>query len=392
MSELGYRPFDCDNHYYEALDAFTRHVPKNMQPRCVQWAEINGHKHHIVGGRLTHAVKNPTWNPIAMPGAISEFLRGNPNKTNMMQALQAREPLPAYYMNNAARVEKMAEQGIEAMWLFPTLGVLYEELVKPDTEAVKVLFRGFNRWLEEDWGFAYRERIFSPPYISLIDLDAAMEELDFALEHDARAFNMRSAPIHTATGFLSPADRRFDPFWQKVNDSGITVACHSGDSGYLRFSEMWGGAGEFQAFDFQPKRLCLSASPSADYMATLICDGLFDRFPNLRFATIEQGSSWVHPMLQKLKKAYGQMPYAFKRDPLETFAKHVWVSPYYEDDLPALRNAIGSEHILFGSDYPHGEGLADPVSFVNDLHGFSKDEVQLIMRDNGLSLVTRRPA
>ena len=87
MSELSYQPFDCDNHYYEALDAFTRHVPKNMQPRCVQWAEINGHKHHIVGGRLTHAVKNPTWNPIALPGAISDFLRGNPNKTNMMSGL-----------------------------------------------------------------------------------------------------------------------------------------------------------------------------------------------------------------------------------------------------------------------------------------------------------------
>ena len=42
MSELGYRPFDCDNHYYEAEDAFTRHVPKNMRARCVQWAEIEG--------------------------------------------------------------------------------------------------------------------------------------------------------------------------------------------------------------------------------------------------------------------------------------------------------------------------------------------------------------
>ena len=76
--ELGYTPFDCDNHYYEALDAFTRHVPKEMQARCVQWAEIGGRKHHVVGGKLAHAVKNPTWDPIAMPGAISDFLRGNP--------------------------------------------------------------------------------------------------------------------------------------------------------------------------------------------------------------------------------------------------------------------------------------------------------------------------
>jgi hypothetical protein len=43
-------PFDCDNHYYEAQDAFTRHVPRAMQPRCVQWAEVDGRKYHVVGG------------------------------------------------------------------------------------------------------------------------------------------------------------------------------------------------------------------------------------------------------------------------------------------------------------------------------------------------------
>ena len=295
------------------------------------------------------------------------------------------------YRDRDARLAQLDSQEIEACFMFPTLAVGMEEALVDDPAAAVAAFRGFNRWLEEDWGFAYRERIFATPYISLMDLDAAMVELDFALAHDARAFNMRSAPVHTSTGFVSPADRRFDPFWQKVNDAGITVACHSGDSGYLCFSEMWGGAGEFQSFDFQPKRLCLSASPSADFMVALICDGLFDRFPNLRFATIEQGSSWVDPMLKKLKKAYGQMPYGFKRDPLETFAHHVWVSPYYEDDLIGLRDAIGSDHILFGSDYPHAEGLAKPISFVDDLHGFSKDEIRLIMRDNGKGLVQLRP-
>ncbi|MEE8166171.1 MAG: amidohydrolase, partial [Myxococcota bacterium] len=167
--DLDYRPFDADNHYYEAADAFTRHVPKAMQPRCVQWAEINGRQHHIVGGKLAHAVVNPTWNPIAKPGAIAEYLRGNPNKLDPKTLLQEREPLPDYYMNNEARCAKLAEQGLEAIWLFPTLGVLYEELLKHDTEAVKTLFRGFNRWLDEDWGCNFKNRIFAAPYISLAD-------------------------------------------------------------------------------------------------------------------------------------------------------------------------------------------------------------------------------
>ena len=169
------------------------------------------------------------------------------------------------------------------------------------------------------------------------------------------------------------------------------MAVHSGDSGYLKYSEQWGMSDEFQAFDFQPKRLCMSASPVMDLFATLVCDGLFGRHPNLRMATIETGSSWVPILFSKFKKAFGQLPFAFDEDPRDTFRRHVWVSPYYEDDIAELRDLIGADHILFGSDYPHGEGLAEPTEFVNDLKGFSDEEIRLIMRENGLGLTKRRP-
>ena len=95
-------------------------------------------------------------------------------------------------------------------------------------------------------------------------------------------------------------------------------------------------------------------------------------------------------LLAKLKKAYGQMPFAFGRDPVEAFKAHVWVSPYYEDPLLELRDEIGADHMLFGSDFPHGEGLADPTAFVNDLAGFAPAEVRQVMRDNGLDLIRPR--
>ena len=84
------------------------------------------------------------------------------------------------------------------------------------------------------------------------------------------------------------------------------------------------------------------------------------------------------------------MPFAFQQDPVEVFQRHVWVSPYYEDPLLALRDSIGADHMLFGSDFPHGEGLAEPVSFVDDLEGFGKDDLRLIMRENGFSLTRPR--
>ena len=58
----------------------------------------------------------------------------------------------------------------------------------------------------------------------------------------------------------------------------------------------------------------------------------------------------------------------------------------------ALRDLIGAGHVLFGSDFPHAEGLADPVSFVHDLEGFSGDEIKLVMSANGLGLTQRAAA
>jgi len=72
------------------------------------------------------------------------------------------------------------------VWLFPTLGVLYEELLKDDTEAVVALMTGFNRWLLEDWGFAFRDTIYASPYLSLADVDMAVRELEWCLENGAR--------------------------------------------------------------------------------------------------------------------------------------------------------------------------------------------------------------
>ena len=104
-----------------------------------------------------------------------------------------------------------------------------------------------------------------------------------------------------------------------------------------------------------------------------MCHGLFDRFPRIRVASIEAGASWVPALIKKLAKAYGQMPSSFASDPVETFRAHVWVAPFYEDDMGSLKDDLGLEHLLFGSDWPHAEGLADPRSFAEDLrrHDYS---------------------
>jgi len=388
MAQLDFLAFDADHHYYEAEDAFIRHVDPKLRKRCMQWAEIDGRKRLLVAGRINRFIPNPTFDPVARPGVLDEFFRGkNPDQKGIAALFGELDPIHPAYRDRDRRLEQLDAQQIEGALLFPTLGVGMEESLKDDPEALLAAFRGFNRWLEEDWGFAYRERLFAAPYISLVDPAWAVEELEWALSRDARIVVMRPGPV-TAPGLRrSLGDAVFDPFWARVAEAGITVTFHSGDAGYRRFAEAWGGALEFKAFEYDPLVSCLSASPIADTLASLFCHGALERHPGVRLATIECGSDWVEGLLSKLKRAYGQMPHRFRQDPVELFKSRVWVSPYYEDDLERLRASLGADHILFGSDFPHAEGLAEPTSFLYELKGFSDDEIRQVMRDNSLGLL-----
>ena len=73
---------------------------------------------------------------------------------------------------------------------------------------------------------------------------------------------------------------------------------------------------------------------------------------------------WVEPLLKNLADVYKKMPQDFPEDPIEVIKRNIYISPFWEEDLGALAGLIGVDHVLFGSDYPHPEGLADPASYV----------------------------
>ena len=390
MAAVDFAAFDADNHYYEALDAFTRHVDPKMRKRCMQWATIDGRQRLLVAGRINRFIPNPTFDPVARPGCLDDYFRGRVARSDMREAFGELVPLPAAFRNRRRRLELMDSQGLEACFLFPTLGVGMEAALEDDLEALTAAFAGFNRWLADDWGFAHCERLFAAGYLTLADPDWALGELDWLIERDVRVVNVRPASVSNPNGRRrSLGHPAHEPVWRRLADCGITVAMHSGDSGYGFALRNWGIDAEFESFRFSPLKSLLTYSPISDAVSSLIAEGVLTRHPALRVATIESGSDWVGPLVRKLEKVYRQQRSAFAEDPVETFCRQVWVSPYYEDDLIALRDLIGAGHMLFGSDFPHAEGLADPVSFVDDLEGFSSGEIKTIMRDNGLALARR---
>jgi len=125
----------------------------------------------------------------------------------------------------------------------------------------------------------------------------------------------------------------------------------------------------------------------SDTLAAIVCHGVFERFPALRVASIENGAMWVPDLLRNLRDVHGKMPFAFGSHPVDQLREHVWVAPYYEDDMDRLKDLLGVERLLFGSDFPHTEGLPEPTAYVKDIPTFTDRETRKVMRDNVLDLL-----
>ncbi|CAM2801340.1 amidohydrolase family protein [Skermania piniformis] len=392
MPELAYQAIDTDNHYYETLDAFTRHLPREFKRRGVQIVQAGKHATTIIGNRVSRFIPNPTFDPIIVPGCLDLMFRGQvPEGVDPASLMQVEQlELRPEYRDRAARAAVVEQQGIETVFMFPTFGCGVEAALRDDIPATMASLHAFNRWLDEDWGFDRPDhRILSAPMISLADPGAAAAEVDFVLERGAKLVHVRPAPVPGVGKPRSLGDPVHDPVWARIAEAGIPVAFHLGDSGYLQLAAMWGGKDTFEPFgpgDALDK-IVVDDRAIHDTMASLIVHGVFDRHPRLRVASIENGSDFVHRLSKRMTKLANQSPRSFPNDPVATLREHVWVAPYYEDDLPALAERIGVERILFGSDWPHGEGLAEPLDFVAELAAFDAGDVRKMMRDNALDFL-----
>ena len=384
------RPIDADNHYYETLDAFTRHLDKAFKHRGVRPVQDGKRVELLIGGQVNRFVPNPTFDPIIVPGCLDPLFRGQIPEGVDPRTLMQVEPLRAEYQDRERRLEVMDEQGLGAALLFPTLGVGVEEGLRDDIPATMAAISAFNRWLEEDWGFAYEDRIFAPPLLSLADPAAAVTELEWLLDHGVRMVHIRPAPVPGPNGTSrSLGDKAHDPVWARLAEASVPAAFHLGDSGYnALIAAAWGGKATFGFGNHDALGQVLVGDRAIfDSMAALIMHGVFQRHPALRVASIENGSDWLPLLVKKLRKQANQTPWVFAEDPLETVRRHVWVTPYLEEDLAALADLIGVERILFGSDWPHGEGVAQPLDFLKELTAFGEPAVQRIMHDNCAELL-----
>ena len=172
------------------------------------------------------------------------------------------------------------------------------------------------------WTFEYERRIFTTPVITMPIVEKAIEELEWVVERGARVVLVRPAPAWGIKGPRSFGLPEYDPFWAKVVEHDVLVAMHSSDSGYERHTNEWIG------------------------------------------------------------NDTEMLPQDFAEDPVTAIKRNIYISPFWEEGLGALAQLVGADHVLFGSDYPHPEGLASPASYVDELRGVPEADVSKIMGGN----------
>lgn len=381
--------FDFDNHYYEAEDAFTRYGDRSLRNRGVRWADVDGKRRLLVGGTINSYVANPSFDPVAKPGSLYDWYRGNPKRQRITEAFGELEPIRPEYRDREARLAVMGEQCLAGALLFPTLGVGIEDALKHDPEACASSFHAFNRWLDDDWGYRYEGRLFAVPYVPLLDPAAAVDELRVLLDAGAVAVNVRSAPVPVPGGYRSPFDPGYDPFWGLASEAGIVVATHAGLDGYDAIVQMWEPGGSESSLFRSPLRgIVTKGRAVSDFLGAAVCHKVFERFPALRMAVVENGASWAPELLHRLDDAANRNPGFFEDHPRDVFGEHVWITPFWEDDIVALAEEVRVDRLLLGSDWPHAEGTRRPIDFVDgSLAGLPDDAVRRIGRDNALEVL-----
>jgi predicted TIM-barrel fold metal-dependent hydrolase len=244
-------------------------------------------------------------------------------------------------------------------------------------------------------------RLLPTLYVPLADFDASAAMAREAIELGAAALLVPSA----CPKGHSPSHLGLDPVWAAAQDAGLPVVFHVGGEGdhfnrdyFLNGlpipPDFHGGEENFRSVDYMgiPHPVMLT-------MATMIFDGVLDRFPQLRLGAIELGAVWLPSWIKQMESAFEAFARheerlrALELRPAEYVQRQIRATPYPTDDVGWLTEQLGPDICLFSSDYPHVEGGRKPFErFERSLGDVSDDARQRFYHDNFVDLMGNRVA
>ena len=297
---------------------------------------------------------------------MHDYFRGNPEGKSPFEFLRDREPIRPEYRDHDARLATMDEFGLEWIWMFPTLGVLYEELLKHDVEAVTITFTSFNRWLDEDWGCNYREPALRRALHLAVRrrLGGERARVGAVARRPRRRHASRRADDHVRPPLPRRRDVRPVLGARRTRPASPSSSTPATAGTRRRATRPTGSAPAFDPKGAARPSIRMFAIERAayDFLLSIIFDDLFTRFPNVRVASVENGSEFLPDLFRKLASVPTQDAGLLPRRP----GRHL---PRARLDQPVLGgrsrtrspSSWATDRVIFGSDWPHIEGMPPPA-------------------------------
>jgi predicted TIM-barrel fold metal-dependent hydrolase len=287
--------------------------------------------------------------------------------------------------NPADRLAVMDAQGVECVVNYAALPGIEVEF-EDDYDGLYANLIALNRYLGTEWGYNYEGRLFTPPFISFADPEAALKLLEEILKIETPRVIQTSNGTSMHTSPFRPDN---DRFWSICSEAGIQLATHLASvtryaaNGEAEWSEPEATLGGMTAFQWV---LYHGDRPAMETVAAAILQGWFARFPDMKLLLSEQGTVWAPYIVRKMDHAFlmGRRGTwgTLDRRPSEYFKQHCFVAPFPEENVYRVMEVTGIEPLVFGSDFPHGEGLPEPGLYLSQIRELSEGDQRLIMRDN----------
>lgn len=409
VTELDFGVHDADQHSEPADDAFVRYIDPAMRDKAIRTVrDDKGVGTMLFAGkprRLTpknHQVTftDDTLSDVGVvangvdetgkrvPGSLLgklNPLRGldDDGKRDFVKRYRA---LMGQLDDPQTRLNVSDQMGIDAIVNY-TGPFSMEVEFEHHWDAMYANIRALNRFIAEEWGFQSGNRLFTPPFVSFASPEAAIAELD-------ALFAAPGGPpkiIQISTGhsmFTSPFRPELDAFWARCNEAGINICTHlESVTFYARQGEAWNEPevmlGDMDAFQYL---MYYGDRPAMETVAAAILQGFFARFPNIKLLVSEQGTLWVPYLVRTMDNTFFMGRRAtwgkLEKRPSQYFREHVFVAPWPEENVDRVIEVVGTDPIVFGSDFPHGNGLPDPKLYLNQLKNCTPEQVHAIMRAN----------
>jgi uncharacterized protein len=339
---------DGDSHFIEPIDLYERHVDPSMRDRAIKLARdpASGKRAMLVDQR-----------PMKLRDVeeVLGLLAGYGQKEAglTMSNFDRYAAFSAEWQDMSGRIRFLDTEGIAKQIIYPSIGIIWEGEVE-DPMLADALCRAYNRWAF-DLIAGHRDRLLPVAHISLREPSLAVKELERVAKLGCRTAFVAAMPIK-GKSFGHPD---FDPVWAAAQDLdlavGLHVVSHRHYTGSDFYHEPKPGLMYFSMNIIQDPRQALT---------TMVIDGVFERFPKLRVATIEAMVGWVGEWLERIDYRYGYMGHTtqMKRPVSEYFARNIWVSADPQERMfKYIVQFAGDEKFFIGSDYPHAEGFVHPV-------------------------------